>query len=149
MTTQYFAAHALIVRGGRALIIRRAPTTGYMPGKWDLPGGTAERGESLEAALCREMIEETGLEATSAEPIFVYRNIDQSPIRETTQVVFLADFRGGNVRLNPREHDDYKWVKLTHLSSYDTIPYLGDFLTSHHFTSLLAVEAGGSVKVAS
>lgn len=47
-------------RGGRLLLIRRggAPSVG----SWTLPGGRLEKGESLEAAVVREVREETAIE---------------------------------------------------------------------------------------
>jgi 8-oxo-dGTP diphosphatase len=44
---------------GRILLIRRANEPGR--GLWSVPGGRVEPGESDEAALVREMAEETGL----------------------------------------------------------------------------------------
>ena len=47
---------------GVVLIKRR-----YEPlaGQWSLPGGTLEVGETLEAAVAREVLEETGLSSRS------------------------------------------------------------------------------------
>lgn len=51
---------AILTEGGRILLIRR----GHEPeaGRWSLPGGRVEPGETDEQALVREVREETGLE---------------------------------------------------------------------------------------
>jgi mutator protein MutT len=55
------AVGAVVVEpGGRVLLIRRARPPGL--GHWTLPGGRLEAGETLEAAVVRELREETGLE---------------------------------------------------------------------------------------
>lgn len=53
------AVGAIAVRGGALLLIRR----GHAPsrGRWSLPGGRVEPGETAREALVREMAEETGL----------------------------------------------------------------------------------------
>jgi 8-oxo-dGTP diphosphatase len=53
------AVGAIAVRDGALLLIRR----GHAPsrGRWSLPGGRVEPGETAREALVREMAEETGL----------------------------------------------------------------------------------------
>jgi 8-oxo-dGTP diphosphatase len=53
------AVGAIAVRNGALLLIRR----GHAPsrGRWSLPGGRVEPGETPQQALVREMAEETGL----------------------------------------------------------------------------------------
>lgn len=54
------AASIALFRGGRVLLGERARAPGQ--GLFSLPGGVVELGESLEAAVRREVREETGLE---------------------------------------------------------------------------------------
>ena len=55
------AVSAAVFREGRALIIRRARAP--LLGHFSLPGGGVEVGETLAAALARELMEEVGIEA--------------------------------------------------------------------------------------
>jgi 8-oxo-dGTP diphosphatase len=50
---------AVVVDGDRVLLVRRGRPPGL--GRWSLPGGLVEVGESLEAAVRREVAEECGL----------------------------------------------------------------------------------------
>jgi 8-oxo-dGTP diphosphatase len=54
----YVGVGAVIVHEGRAVLVKRR----YEPlaGKWSIPGGAVEVGETLEACVVREMLEETG-----------------------------------------------------------------------------------------
>ncbi len=53
------AAACVIERDGQTLMVRRAVQTGY--GLWSMPGGYVDRGEPVETAAAREVVEETGL----------------------------------------------------------------------------------------
>ena len=61
MTVRHVAAVGAVVRDDRdrLLLIRRGREPGL--GRWSLPGGRVEAGESARQALVREVEEETGL----------------------------------------------------------------------------------------
>jgi ADP-ribose pyrophosphatase YjhB (NUDIX family) len=50
---------AVLIHEGRVLLVRRGKEP--LRGRWVVPGGTVELGETLEQALVREVEEETGL----------------------------------------------------------------------------------------
>jgi len=63
----------VVIDDGRALLIRRASEP--LRGHWSIPGGTLELGESLQAGVARELLEETGLEVRVLEVIEVFDRI--------------------------------------------------------------------------
>jgi len=60
---------AVIERDGFLLVARRLEGS-HMGGFWEFPGGKCEPGESAEACLAREIVEELGASATVHEEIF-------------------------------------------------------------------------------
>ena len=72
----------VVVRDGRVLLIRRGKPPLY--GRWVVPGGTVELGETLEEALVREMEEETCLRVEPIEVLTVFDRIE----REGERVVY-------------------------------------------------------------
>ena len=64
---------AVIIQDGQVVLIRRR----YEPlaGQWSLPGGRLELGETLDAGVAREMLEETGLEVQVGPVIEVFDRI--------------------------------------------------------------------------
>lgn len=60
---------------GRLLVTRRSPTI-VLPDLWCLPGGHLDPGERLDAAVVREVREETGLEVEVSRLLGVYSDPD-------------------------------------------------------------------------
>jgi 8-oxo-dGTP diphosphatase len=61
------AVGVLIDAEGRFLLTSRPPGKVYA-GYWEFPGGKLEAGETVEAALARELHEELGITIVAAEP---------------------------------------------------------------------------------
>ena len=62
-----------MIEGNRVLLVERGkePLKGY----WSLPGGVVETGEALEFAVCREVLEETGLVVEPAGVATIFERI--------------------------------------------------------------------------
>ena len=68
-------AAAVVIHDGRVLLIRR----GHAPdaGAWSIPGGAVDVGESVEAALRREVREETGLDIAVGAFLEIYERVER------------------------------------------------------------------------
>lgn len=133
-TTQFrVAVHALISRDGRFLATRRSPVNDYMPGKWDIPGGYVESGETMEAALVRELSEEVGLHVAPLGPLFVYTNLSQLPAKQTFQAIYACEYLEGDVKLNPEEHDKYEWLEAGSFRRLDAMAFVAEYVQSRSF----------------
>jgi 8-oxo-dGTP diphosphatase len=103
---------AAIVRDGRVLAARRT-FPAEAAGRWELPGGKVEPGETPEAALVREIREELGcaVEVTGWLPGEV--GIGERHVL-TVAVARLVD--GEPV---PHEHDEVRWLARDELGEVD------------------------------
>jgi len=79
---------AVVVRDGRVLLTRRNAGT-HLEGYWELPGGKVEAGESLPAALARELAEELGVRAVVGAP-FAF-NYHEYPVPRVLLLAYTAD----------------------------------------------------------
>lgn len=95
--------HAL----GKALLMRRTPDDF---GNWEGPGGAVEENETLEEAIMREVLEETGLAVTPER--LLYASLDEIREKKIVFLVYLCSTTDENVRLSG-EHVEYRWVDKT------------------------------------
>jgi len=69
MSERIVVVAAVVERNGKFLIARRVKGT-HLAGYWEFPGGKVHDGESQEAALAREIVEELGATVVNARKIF-------------------------------------------------------------------------------
>ena len=123
------AVSAAVFRDGRALVIRRARAP--LLGHFSLPGGGVEVGETLAAALARELMEEVGIEA---EILAFNRHVEAifhegSRIRTHFVIAsFVARWTGGEPRLSD-EVDAVEWIDPAGPLPSPSTPELGEVLT--------------------
>jgi ADP-ribose pyrophosphatase YjhB (NUDIX family) len=86
----YVGVGAVIVEAGAVLLVKRK----YEPlaGQWSLPGGAVEVGETLEASVAREMLEETGLEIEVGPVIEVFDRITRDEDGRVQYHFVLVDY---------------------------------------------------------
>lgn len=82
--------------GGRLLLVRRGRPP--FEGRWALPGGFVEIGETTEEACIRETREETGLEVEIERLAGVYSRPDRDPRGHTVSAVYRCRAVGGDLR---------------------------------------------------
>jgi 8-oxo-dGTP diphosphatase len=103
-------------RRGRILLVRR----GRPPfrGKWALPGGFCETGETTEEACAREVREETGVKVRVGGVRGVYSDPKRDPRGHTVSVLYDAVAVGGRVT-GGDDAADARWFSRRDLGGMD------------------------------
>jgi ADP-ribose pyrophosphatase YjhB (NUDIX family) len=103
---------AVILQDGKVVLVKRK----YEPlaGQWSLPGGRLELGETLEAGLSREMLEETGLVVEVGPVVDVFDRILLDPERRVRYHYVLIDYLCRPVGGALRHGSDVAATELVH-----------------------------------
>jgi 8-oxo-dGTP diphosphatase len=117
--------HCIIFNNkNQVLILKRSKNNDVLPNYWDIPGGTLEDEEDPIAGAKRETKEEAGIIINNLDLFFNTSNIDKKKQRQFIRLVYIAKYRGGKIKVNPGEHEDYRWIKLNDLKKYNAVNYL-------------------------
>jgi A/G-specific adenine glycosylase len=107
------AAVGILYRNGKVLIGRR-PEGETLGGLWQFPGGRLEAGESLEACLRREWVEELGVKIEPLERIGSYDHAHTN-FRITVHAFACRLLQGEPQAL---DHTEIRWVEISRLGEY-------------------------------
>jgi 8-oxo-dGTP diphosphatase len=120
------AVSAAIFRDGKILLVRRARSPAK--GRYSLPGGRVEFGETLHAALHREVDEETALKIEIAG-LAGWREVVPGTSGGGHYVImsFAARWSSGEPVLND-EHDDFRWLAPESLGDLNVTDGLPDII---------------------
>jgi len=129
----YISVTGIIVKDGRFLITKRAPTEKAFPNQWTVPGGKVEMKDYtsrprdtsshwynvFEEALKREVMEETGLKINNIRYLTSLSFIRSDNI-PTIIVSLFAEPESDEVKLCPNL-TEYVWVSLDEAKNYSLI----------------------------
>ena len=125
------AVGVLVDRDGRFLLTSR-PAGKVYAGYWEFPGGKLEAGETVEAALRRELHEEIGIEIGGVEPWRI-KIVDYEHARVRLHFCKVHDWRG---EFEMRERQAMAWQELPVRVAPvlpGTLPVLGWFAEERGF----------------
>ena len=113
---------ALMVSGGKILILKRALNEKSFPGLWDLPGGRLEHGESLEESLMREVKEETNLSVKILNLVSAF----STEVKDGFGVFLIYRCKKNSdvIKICEEDHSEYKWETKEEIIKLEKTPVL-------------------------
>ncbi len=119
---------ALIICNGKILLEKRKNDPGR--GKWSIPGGLVELGETVEQTVIREVKEETGLKVEKPELIDVVDNITRDSNGEIKYHFVIIDYfvklKGGTLRARS-DAEELRWIAFDEVEKYDLTKTFREF----------------------
>jgi len=104
--TLKLVAGCILQKDGKYLLVQEKLPKAY--GKWNLPAGHVDPGESTVDAAVREVKEETGLTVIAGKEVF----FEAIPEREREFHIFTAQIVGGTLSVAPEEILDAQWFSI-------------------------------------
>jgi 8-oxo-dGTP diphosphatase len=111
-----FVVAAVISSKSKVLLLER-PKSDFMGGIYELPSGKVEDGESLNEALHREVLEETGIRIAEIENYLGYFDYESKSGKQTRQFNFSI-LAQDPIKVILQEHDEYAWVEKKDINCY-------------------------------
>lgn len=120
---------AVVLHGDRVLLVRRGRPPSV--GRWTLPGGLVEVGETTREAIAREVAEECACAIRVVDIAGVFERIvrdDAGRVRYHYVLVDYLAFAETDAVVAGSDADEAQWVSLKELEALDTTDGLLDMV---------------------
>lgn len=128
---------ALVVRGSELLVVRM--TYGPSKGRYMLPGGIVDPGETLDVAAVREVREETGIEARPLGIAGIRSRTER--LNNDTYILWLMEPLSADATPVPdgREIDDCRFLPFDEIATREDVVYLVQYLAARISSGQIAI----------
>jgi 8-oxo-dGTP diphosphatase len=112
----YVTVDAVVIKPGRpnqVLLIKRKNDP--FKGMWALPGGFVDEDEDLPDAACRELCEETGIQARPTRQIGAFGKPGRDPRHQTVSVAYRFDVPTDTIAKAADDASDAEWFEIDNL----------------------------------
>ena len=129
---QRVAAYGVCIDRQGRLLLARAAASLSLHGRWFLPGGGIQHGESPPEALRREIAEETGLTVELGPLLTVLsdaRDLPDGTNLHTVRVIYRVDRWTGNLQAEKDgTTDQVAWFTKAELAAVPLAPYVEEII---------------------
>ena len=118
---------AIVVEEANLLLVRRGRGPGE--GRWSVPGGRVEAGETVGEAVVRELREETGLDGLCGAMVGWVERIH--PDHHFVILDFVVEVLDPAEPVAGDDAAEVRWVPLHEVAEMDLVDGLAEFLHEH------------------
>ncbi|MDN4072373.1 MULTISPECIES: NUDIX hydrolase [Fictibacillus] len=103
----WLAAAGLVIQDGKWLVVKKK--YGGLKGRWSIPAGFVNQGETVDEAAVREVKEETGILSRAIHVLGIRTGVIKSEISDN-MVVFLLEAAGGKLMPQQGEIEEARFL---------------------------------------
>ena len=111
---------AVVFKDQKVLLVKRSRPPSQ--GKWSIPGGRLELGETLQEAAEREILEETGVVIRASKPVYIFDVVDRDTAGAIRFHYVIVDLAADYISGDPAANDDAldaRWVSAHELGTLE------------------------------
>ena len=123
MAAHFVGVGAVVIHDEKVLLVKLK--YGRAQGRWLIPGGMVDPGETLSEAVTREVNEETGIVIKPRDIIGIRSMVREGDGLTDVYVVFRAELTSPPTPLSPQESeiDEVAWIPISELERKDVSNY--------------------------